>query len=134
MTEDGKHYCKGCNDQLAVCDWHTGICDACKLGPNIPLQGHQSMLDAFVAAEEAAEKAKKLREQLEEPTRPQKPSRQTIRNRIRSQNKSTRQHKTAGQRIKKAQEFKADRKGADLPSEFFGPKDEKKTYVTEIAS
>ncbi len=128
IIEDGKHYCSKCGDQLTVCDWGFGTCDACKSGPDISMLGHKSMLDAFVAAEEEDAKAKNLRRKLRvSRTAAEK---KILTGRIERGEQASQNHRRSGKRIKQSQRHKAMNKGSILPEQFFGPED-RRTNIDE---
>jgi len=112
----GPVYCRQCGDKLPVCDWGFEMCDACKLGPDIIAQGHASLLDAMVAAEEAVKEARRLKEQIADE---RSLRRKQLRTQIITAEKETVELTKRGQRIKKAQEYKAKTKGADITDDIF---------------
>lgn len=105
---------------MPVSDWDAGICDACKTGPNIIMQGHASMLDAFVAAEEAITEADRIKAEIRKTkTALNKHKLLTLAS---NAVKDSKELKLRGKRIKKAQAYKAKNKGADVTDEVFQPR------------
>ena len=117
------HYCKKCRQQLAVCSWGIGICDACAVSPiqQARLKRLTGGGDIVKGAERCMRKARDIKNRIAD--MPTESERRQAKSQAELVTKEADIMRAARKRLRIARAEKKRGEGAFLPDGTFGPDD-----------